>query len=169
MSSGLFPLKLALPHGFWQGKLEPERLVRELHSSVSLSQLYMAFSLFLTLLLVAGILAAVAGTFMGTAQKRWSESVKHRVNDTTTVLRSMKETKLLGLVDSWRSRITVLMENQIQESRLFRKLIILINVAGKSYQVSGSRKRDDLTCNGRKLTQIFLLHTLWCCLSEQFL
>lgn len=70
---------------------------------------------------------------MGTAQKRWSESVKDRVNDTTTVLRSMKETKMLGLVDYWRLRITNLMDGQVQGSNLFRKLILLLNIAGKCF------------------------------------
>lgn len=126
-------MKLPLPDGFWQGKWESGQLVQQLHSSVSLSQLYTTLSALLTLRLVAGIIAAIVGMFMGTAQKRWSESVKDRVNDTTTVLRSMKETKMLGLVDYWRLRITNLMDGQVQGSNLFRKLILLLNIAGKCF------------------------------------
>ncbi len=73
--------------------------------------------------------------FMGTAQKQWSESVQRRISDTTTVLGSMKETKMLGLVDSWRLAITDLLENQVHKSYMFRSLFVVMNVAGKRSQI----------------------------------
>lgn len=70
------------------------------------------------------------GRFMGAAQKQWSESVQRRVGDTTMILGSMKETKMLGLSESWESTIRDLMENQIAKSRLYRGLFVLVNTAG---------------------------------------
>lgn len=67
---------------------------------------------------------------MGAAQKQWSESVQRRVGDTTMILGSMKETKMLGLSESWESTIRDLMENQIAKSRLYRGLFVLVNTAG---------------------------------------
>lgn len=83
--------------------------------------------------LVSGIFSGVLARFLGAAQKQWSESVQRRVGDTTTILGSMKETKMLGLVDSWKSAISDLMENQLVKSRLFRGLFILLNSAGMSH------------------------------------
>lgn len=67
---------------------------------------------------------------MGSAQRQWSESVQRRVGDTTMILGSMKETKMLGLSEFWETKIQGLMENQIIKSRLFRGLFLLVNTAG---------------------------------------
>lgn len=76
------------------------------------------------------MLGGYISKFMRLAQKQWSESVQRRVADTTMILGSMKETKMLGLSESWESTIRGLMENQIAKSRLFRGLFILLNTAG---------------------------------------
>jgi hypothetical protein len=69
---------------------------------------------------------------MGPAQKQWAESVQGRIGDTTTILGSMKETKMLGLVGLWTTRLGDLMENQIAKSRMYRGLFVLLRLAGMS-------------------------------------
>jgi hypothetical protein len=44
----------------------------------------------------------------------------------------MKETKMLGLVGLWTTRLGDLMENQIAKSRMYRGLFVLLRLAGMS-------------------------------------
>ncbi|KAJ3497319.1 hypothetical protein NLG97_g1989 [Lecanicillium saksenae] len=73
----------------------------------------------------------VMSKYIGPAQMEWMQSVQRRISDTTSVLGSMKEVKMLGLVVPYTSVIEGLLENELTKSLAFRKLLSLLNVAGK--------------------------------------
>lgn len=69
--------------------------------------------------------------FMGPASKVWNAAIQKRVTDTSGVISSMKETKMLGLVDSWTEAIQALRVRELQLSKKFRILIMWLNVICK--------------------------------------
>ena len=64
------------------------------------------------------------------ALKRLSEAIQKRISGTSNVLGSMKETKMLGLVEPWTSALMALMDNQIVKSMAHRVLFTLMIVFG---------------------------------------
>lgn len=82
--------------------------------------------------IVAGaFITGFVGSYVGPAQLKLNEAVEKRVSDTTTVIGSMRETKMLGLVDSWFIAIERLLSSQIRASLAFRRLMVILNVVGK--------------------------------------
>lgn len=67
---------------------------------------------------------------MGPAVKAHNEATQERISNTSSVLGSMKETKMLGLVDPWSKAIVNLHEVQLQKSVSYRKLVTLMNLLG---------------------------------------
>lgn len=82
-------------------------------------------------IVIGTVISGVCGMYVPSAQKKLNEAVEKRVSDTTTVIGHMKETKMLGLVDSWSVAIKRLMDDEIRQSLAFRRLITILNVSGK--------------------------------------
>lgn len=80
---------------------------------------------------VGALISGVLAMSMGPAQKKLNEAIEKRISDTTTVLGSMKETKMLGLVGSWSNAIERLLDTQIRQSLAFRSILVMLNVAAK--------------------------------------
>ncbi|EGX89739.1 ABC transporter, putative [Cordyceps militaris CM01] len=80
---------------------------------------------------VGAAVSGVCGLYVPDAQKKVNEAIEKRIGDTTTVLGHMKETKMLGLVDSWFAAIQRLMDVEIRESLVFRRLMTVLNVSSK--------------------------------------
>ncbi|KAK5998615.1 ABC multidrug transporter B [Cladobotryum mycophilum] len=70
--------------------------------------------------------------FIGPAAKAWFGAIGERVSITTNVLGSVKEVKMLGLSDSWRDAIQALRVKELDLSKKFRILIVLMNVLGNT-------------------------------------
>ncbi|KAJ6782693.1 hypothetical protein PWT90_02455 [Aphanocladium album] len=68
---------------------------------------------------------------IGPAQMEWVQAVQRRISDTTAVLGYMKEVKMLGVVVPYTFAIQGLLENELTKSLAFRRLLSLLNVAGK--------------------------------------
>lgn len=63
--------------------------------------------------------------FMGHAQKIWMKSIQTRVDVTATMLGSMKSVKMLGFTDWLVGIVQGLRVKELQEARLFRRLLML--------------------------------------------
>jgi ABC-type multidrug transport system fused ATPase/permease subunit len=59
------------------------------------------------------------------AQKIWMKSIQTRVNVTSTMLGSMKSVKMLGFTDWLASIVQGLRVSELQEAKLFRRLLVL--------------------------------------------
>lgn len=68
--------------------------------------------------------------YMAMAVKANNEASQNRISNTSSVLGSMKETKMLGLVDAWFWAIIHLHNIQMEQSVFYRKLITLMNLLG---------------------------------------
>ncbi|OAA36504.1 ABC transporter, transmembrane domain, type 1 [Beauveria brongniartii RCEF 3172] len=82
-------------------------------------------------IIFGAIISGVCAVYVPNAQKKVNEAIEKRVSDTTTVIGHMKETKMLGLVDSWFMAIKKLMDNEIRQSLVFRRLMVVLNVSSK--------------------------------------
>ncbi|KAH8710451.1 ABC transporter atnG [Beauveria bassiana] len=82
-------------------------------------------------IIFGAIVSGVCAIYVPNAQKKVNEAIEKRVSDTTTVIGHMKETKMLGLVDSWFMAIRKLMDNEIRQSLVFRRLMVVLNVSSK--------------------------------------
>lgn len=71
---------------------------------------------------------------MAPAVKANNEATQERISNTSSVLGSMKETKMLGLVDPWFRAIVNFHEIQLDKSVSYRKLITLMNLLGTEIQ-----------------------------------
>ncbi|KAJ5663871.1 hypothetical protein N7507_004602 [Penicillium longicatenatum] len=69
---------------------------------------------------------------MGRAQKIWMESIQTRVDVTATMLGSMKSVKMLGFSDWLAGIVQRLRVNELQEAKLFRRLLVLRVFLGNS-------------------------------------
>ncbi|OAQ99177.1 hypothetical protein LLEC1_01741 [Akanthomyces lecanii] len=78
-------------------------------------------------IVIGAMISGVCGMYVPSAQKKVNEAVEKRVSDTTTVIGHMKETKMLGLVESWLAAIEKLMDNEIRQSLAFRRLMTILN------------------------------------------
>ncbi|PNY23537.1 ABC transporter [Tolypocladium capitatum] len=70
--------------------------------------------------------------YMAPARKAWNDAIQHRVTTTSSVIGSIKEVKMLGLVDSWQSCIQSLRVEELNRSKTFRKFIAYMNVLGNT-------------------------------------
>ncbi|EXV01691.1 ABC transporter [Metarhizium robertsii] len=83
------------------------------------------------------VLFSFIGTFqlskyMAPAVKASNEATQNRISNTSSVLGSMKEIKMLGLVEPWLRAIVRLHDIQMKRSIFFRKLITLMNLLGNT-------------------------------------
>lgn len=81
---------------------------------------------------VGAFASGVMAKLVGPAQKEWMQAIQRRISDTTAVLGSMKETKMLGLIDAYTYAIDCLLDNEMTKSVAFRKLLSILNAAGKN-------------------------------------
>lgn len=58
------------------------------------------------------------------------EAIQRRVSDTTAMVGSMKEIKMLGLVDVCSHLMQNLLENEMTRSIAFRRMLSVLNAAG---------------------------------------
>lgn len=70
--------------------------------------------------------------FMGPAMKLWNNAIQRRVTTTSNVIGSIKEVKMLGIVNKWLSNIQLLRIQELDCSKAFRKLITYMNILGRS-------------------------------------
>ncbi|KAJ5642139.1 hypothetical protein N7490_006139 [Penicillium lividum] len=75
---------------------------------------------------------------MGHAQEIWMQRIQTRVDATTTMLGSMKSVKMLGFTDWLAGIIQRLRVDELQESKLFRRLLIVRVFLANLLQVFGS-------------------------------
>lgn len=68
---------------------------------------------------------------MGPAIKAWNGAIQERVSTTSRILGSIKETKMLGMVEPWIESIQSLRIKELDFSKKFRTLIMWMNVLGK--------------------------------------
>jgi len=68
---------------------------------------------------------------MPPAQKLFSGAIEKRVSTTSSILGSMKEVKMLGLVGSWLDKIQGLMVRELACASRMRTLVTYMNVFGK--------------------------------------
>ncbi|KAJ6779329.1 hypothetical protein PWT90_02512 [Aphanocladium album] len=113
-------------HDFWMAPIDTALAVWLLAGQVGVGSLGP-----LVTIVIGAIFSAVAGMYIPAAQKKLNEAVEKRISDTTTVIGSMKETKMLGLVDSWFLVMEKLMDNQISRSLAFRRLLAVLNVSSE--------------------------------------
>ena len=69
-------------------------------------------------------------TFMAPAQKVWNQAIQERVTVTSRVIGAMKETKMLGLIDSWLVGIQRLRVKELDFSKVYRRGIVYMNLLG---------------------------------------
>lgn len=67
---------------------------------------------------------------MGPAIKAWNEAIQTRVSITSSVVGSIRETKMLGLVPVWLDYIQSLRTLELKESKKFRLFITIMNILG---------------------------------------
>lgn len=79
---------------------------------------------------MAGIVSTLMAKVIGPAQRDWMQAMQERISDTTSVLGSMKETKMLGLVDSCSKALQDLLDNEMVKSIAFRRVLSLLNATG---------------------------------------
>lgn len=109
-------------HDFWIAPLETAFAIWLLVGQVGVGSVGPLITIVL-----GAIVTGIIGVRVPDAQKKLNEAVEKRISDTTTVIGHMKETKMLGLVDSWFLAIKQLMDNEIQKSLAFRRLMTMLN------------------------------------------
>ncbi|KAJ6782762.1 hypothetical protein PWT90_06010 [Aphanocladium album] len=67
---------------------------------------------------------------MGPAVKAWNIAIQKRVSVTSSVVGSVRETKMLGLVPVWLEHIQSLRVFELKESKRFRTFIVFMNILG---------------------------------------
>lgn len=82
--------------------------------------------------LVSSLLATLISVKMPAQQMAWSKAIETRVKQTTAIISSMKEVKLLGSVNLWYRKIEDLMKNELSQSRAMRASMTLMNGCGMS-------------------------------------
>lgn len=80
---------------------------------------------------VSYALMQVLSGHMPPAQKQWNGAIDKRVSTTSSIIGSMKEVKMLGVVGFWFDKIQGLMNHEIERASYFRTLIALMNIFGK--------------------------------------
>ncbi|OAA69268.1 ABC transporter, transmembrane domain, type 1 [Akanthomyces lecanii RCEF 1005] len=113
-------------HDFWIAPLETAFAIWLLAGQVG-----WGFIGPLITIVIGAVISGVCGMYVPSAQKKVNEAVEKRVSDTTTVIGHMKETKMLGLVDSWFVALKKLMDHEIRQSLAFRRLMTILNVSSK--------------------------------------
>lgn len=76
------------------------------------------------------VLSGVLAKYIGVAQKAWMEAKQQRISNTTSILGSMKEIKMLGLAEPCTRAIQSLLDSEMVKSIAFRKVVSLLNAAG---------------------------------------
>lgn len=69
--------------------------------------------------------------FMGPAMKLWNTAIQRRVTTTSNVIGSIKEVKMLGMVNKWLANIDLLRIQELDCSKAFRKFITYMNILGR--------------------------------------
>jgi ATP-binding cassette subfamily C (CFTR/MRP) protein 1 len=77
---------------------------------------------------------------MGPRQSTWVKAVQKRIAITSTVLRSMKSVKMMGLSDSMEELLQNERVNELKLAKPFRWLIVWLNVLGKSIRKGNDRE-----------------------------
>ena len=75
-------------------------------------------------------ITAKISKYMVPANRLFVMAVQKRVSSTSTVLGSMKETKMLGVVQPWTNALRDLMENQIAKAKMQRLIFACTIVLG---------------------------------------
>lgn len=73
---------------------------------------------------------------MGPAIKAWNEAIQKRVSITSSILGSLRETKILGFVPIWLEYIQSLRVSELQASKKFRMFVVYMNVLGTASKAS---------------------------------
>ncbi|TWU71096.1 hypothetical protein ED733_000130 [Metarhizium rileyi] len=68
----------------------------------------------------------------GPAMKNWNAAIQERVSTTSTILASIKETKMLGMGGYWTAAIQRLRVNELNFSKRSRTLMMYMNVLGNT-------------------------------------
>ncbi|XWX00244.1 hypothetical protein V2A60_008264 [Cordyceps javanica] len=113
-------------HDFWIAPIEAAVAIWLLAGQVGWGSLGPLITI-----IIGAVISGTCSIYVPAAQKKVNEAIEKRISDTTTVIGHMKETKMLGLVDSWFVAIKKLMDNEIRQSLVFRRLITLLNASGK--------------------------------------
>jgi hypothetical protein len=71
---------------------------------------------------------------MGPARRLWNEGIQKRVAVTSDVLGTIKEAKMLGIIDTWLHIIQDFRVKELSMSKKFRTLIMYMNVLSKRYR-----------------------------------
>lgn len=79
---------------------------------------------------VCFVLMSLLPKHMGPAVKAWNVAIQKRVSITSSVVGSIRETKMLGLVPVWLEYIQSLRVFELKESKQFRMFIVYMNVLG---------------------------------------
>jgi ATP-binding cassette subfamily C (CFTR/MRP) protein 1 len=69
--------------------------------------------------------------YISTSQSEWNEAVQRRIAMTSTAIDSIKDIKMMGLVEPVLQRIQQLREVDVKCATRFRKMITYKNMAGK--------------------------------------
>lgn len=69
--------------------------------------------------------------FMGPAMKLWNNAIQRRVTITSNVIGSIKEAKMLGMINKLLSNIQLLRIQELDCSKTFRKFIAYMNLLGR--------------------------------------
>ncbi|KAL4781147.1 P-loop containing nucleoside triphosphate hydrolase protein [Aspergillus varians] len=106
-----------------------ELWVAPIESAVAIFLLYRQLGL-AALAPIAVAIIATTGTlqlarFIGTAKKRWMRGIQTRVDVTASVLASMKEVKMLGLIDVVANMIQGLRVTELDLSKQYRRLLTI--------------------------------------------
>lgn len=76
------------------------------------------------------LLMSRLSVYMGPAVKVWNAAVQKRVSVTASILSSMKEVKMLGMVRSWTKAIDALRIQEMAYSAKYRTFITYMNLLG---------------------------------------
>lgn len=77
---------------------------------------------------VGTLLSAQLGKLMGPGQANWNQAVQRRIAVTSAVLQSIKGIKLMGLTKLSSDKIQSLRVSELELSKVFRKLIVWMNL-----------------------------------------
>ncbi|OLN96257.1 Multidrug resistance-associated protein 1-like protein 3 [Colletotrichum chlorophyti] len=88
------------------------------------------------------VIACAYGTaklskYMPRASKTWNEHIQRRVGVTSEILGSIKETKMLGMVDFLQQAIHDLRITELEKAKKFRQLITYMNMLGNAPSIVG--------------------------------
>lgn len=70
--------------------------------------------------------------YMGPAMKAWNDAIQRRVSASSSIIGSIKEVKMLGMIESWLEEIQRLRIRELDFSKRFRTFIVYLNVLGES-------------------------------------